>query len=82
MTIEETAIWISPLNGCDICGWTFGNGADETKIMYDAKVHGAWGNVCHHCFESDDAAKLGTGYGQQYFLTTRHGKTAWYKIAG
>jgi hypothetical protein len=60
----------------------FGDGPNEVSVMYDAKIHGAWGNVCGDCFRSDGLARLGLGFGQQYKLEVRDGKKAWFKIAG
>lgn len=63
-------LWISPLDGCDICGHTFGAGLGETPVMLDAVVRGGWGNVCERCFNSDPRAGLGIGRGQRYELKT------------
>jgi len=72
-------IWLSPLNNCDICNGEF-NG-----VMFDAKVHGAWGNVCQSCFNSDSRAQLGIGFGQKYELTKIKGEApncAWLGTEG
>lgn len=44
---------------CDICNGDFG------KIMYDAKIDGIFGCVCHSCF-TFGGGKLGMGKGQKY----------------
>ena len=74
-------IWVSPLNGCDICGKEFVN------IMYDACVSDRlfgpkqWGNVCHECFLLG-GGRLGTGLGQKYELQEQENKKYWVKVAG
>lgn len=64
--------WLSPLTRCDMCGSQFHG------TMYDARVQGCWGNVCHSCFTLD-GGRLGTGLGQKYEL---QGDGRWLKVAG
>lgn len=47
---------------CDVCSGEFGS------VMYDAKIQGMFGCVCHGCFKAYDG-KLGTGKGQKYKKT-------------
>ena len=59
--MAKPVYWLSRLNGCDLCSMDFPGG-----VMYDARVHGAWGNVCQKCFDADPRASLGLGRGQKY----------------
>lgn len=72
-----SVVWLSPLHGCDLCGAAF----DGSAPMYDAKVRGPWGNICHTCFEAN-GCRLGTGLGQRYELQELDGKKAWVKTQG
>lgn len=47
---------------CDVCGGKLGS------VMYDAKIQGMFGCVCHSCFTSC-GGKLGIGKGQKYKRT-------------
>lgn len=70
-----TTVWTSPLNDCDICL------GDFDGVMYDAKVGGAWGNVCHSCF-TKHGGKLGVGLGQRYELQQQADAKRWIKTKG
>lgn len=69
-------IWASPLTVCDTCNGDFGT------LMYDARIGGLWGNVCHTCF-SRFHGQLGTGLGQRYqLMPIANDRKAWFKTGG
>lgn len=72
--MRQPRYWTGPAPvHCDLCN------AEITDTFYDAGLpRGPWGFFCNDCF-TQNALKLGTGYGQKY---EKQADGKWLKTGG
>lgn len=63
----SASVIVSKLPTCDICKYEDGN--DPVDAWYDMRTKtGQWANVCEAHFRSHTNRRLGTGFGQRFFI--------------
>lgn len=61
------SVIVAKLPTCDICKYE--DNVPDVEAMYDMRTRtGQWANVCEAHFRSHTNRRLGTGFGQRYFI--------------